>query len=687
MAEEITKIVIDGDSRGAEGAFKRVQLGAENFGRSVKNVSGIVGRFLPLLGAASVTAFGKNIIDSADAMQKIAVRTGVSIERVAAFNQAAELSGVSLEKLTEALDKSGRYLVENSEELKKLGIEASTSEEVIFQLADVISSLDADDPQRVAIAMQVLGKSAGELLPLLSQGGDALREMADRGARAAAVMKELGPASEEFNDNLTKLQQNAGIIGAEVFLPLVKGANSLADSLVRTSKEQGNFLAAAKGLSFLTLQGQTVFLLDQLFGNVAENTEQATKNTREQTQETTKLERQLRLLNLQLIQQQNALAKTQSGQVADAYKQNIDSLKEQIKGFEDLQKAMTDAFAEAGSAAADAMTKADQFLDRASRIRQSAADRVTDLELKGVPDAEADAVRNQQILDALEAAKSARIKADYQRLIGNTAEAERQLGLAEDQAQRADDISGKLNDEALARQSILDAAEALARIDESRATVQQAIAKQEAERQSSLSELMKENAERSADLESRLSQLTDRLKELASTETNIKITTDQGAIDQTLAKLGKVQSALDQIRRGAAVVVGAGQVTGPAEGYATGGIVRGPGTGTSDSILARLSNGEFVMRRDAVLRYGLRHLEEMNRLRAPRYADGGLVASSATRVFSLPNLPERKASGPMTTVNIHLPGGASFPMQATPDIGTALQKALAMESLKNGSPR
>lgn len=119
--------------------------------------------------------------------------------------------------------------------------------------------------------------------------------------------------------------------------------------------------------------------------------------------------------------------------------------------------------------------------------------------------------------------------------------------------------------------------------------------------------------------------------------------------------------------------------------YAQGGIVRGPGTGTSDSILARLSNGEFVMRRDAVLRYELRHLEEMNRLRAPRYADGGLVASSATRVFNLPNLPERKASGPMTTVNIHLPGGASFPMQATPDIGVALQKALAMESLKNGS--
>jgi len=31
------------------------------------------------------------------------------------------------------------------------------------------------------------------------------------------------------------------------------------------------------------------------------------------------------------------------------------------------------------------------------------------------------------------------------------------------------------------------------------------------------------------------------------------------------------------------------------EGYATGGMVRGPGTGTSDSVLARLSNGEYVV--------------------------------------------------------------------------------------------
>jgi hypothetical protein len=47
---------------------------------------------------------------------------------------------------------------------------------------------------------------------------------------------------------------------------------------------------------------------------------------------------------------------------------------------------------------------------------------------------------------------------------------------------------------------------------------------------------------------------------------------------------------------GPAASVPAGQV----DGYASGGLIRGPGSGSRDSMLARLSNGEFVMRADAV---------------------------------------------------------------------------------------
>lgn len=50
---------------------------------------------------------------------------------------------------------------------------------------------------------------------------------------------------------------------------------------------------------------------------------------------------------------------------------------------------------------------------------------------------------------------------------------------------------------------------------------------------------------------------------------------------------------------------GGGAVSnGMGKGYATGGIVRGPGSGTSDSIPARLSNGEAVMTAQAVSMFG-----------------------------------------------------------------------------------
>ena len=68
-------------------------------------------------------------------------------------------------------------------------------------------------------------------------------------------------------------------------------------------------------------------------------------------------------------------------------------------------------------------------------------------------------------------------------------------------------------------------------------------------------------------------------------------------------------------------------------GFASGGYVTGPGTATSDSIPARLSAGEYVLRADAVRRIGIDFLHALNggwftpRWSGQRlaFADGGLV--------------------------------------------------------------
>ena len=58
---------------------------------------------------------------------------------------------------------------------------------------------------------------------------------------------------------------------------------------------------------------------------------------------------------------------------------------------------------------------------------------------------------------------------------------------------------------------------------------------------------------------------------------------------------------------------------------ATGGYISGPGTGTSDSIPAMLSNGEYVLRSSAVDRIGIGTLNAMNAGAVPHFADGGSV--------------------------------------------------------------
>lgn len=78
---------------------------------------------------------------------------------------------------------------------------------------------------------------------------------------------------------------------------------------------------------------------------------------------------------------------------------------------------------------------------------------------------------------------------------------------------------------------------------------------------------------------------------------------------------------------------------GPMPAKAQGGLIRGPGTGTSDSIAAWLSNKEFVTKASVVNQPGvLNHLHALNRYGAralvstpsvmPGFAEGGLVGAS-----------------------------------------------------------
>ena len=76
---------------------------------------------------------------------------------------------------------------------------------------------------------------------------------------------------------------------------------------------------------------------------------------------------------------------------------------------------------------------------------------------------------------------------------------------------------------------------------------------------------------------------------------------------------------------------------------AGGGYISGPGTGTSDSIPALLSNGEYVIKQKSVSKYGTHFLNQVNQGNYPRFADGGLVGAIGENIATIANKKAEEA--------------------------------------------
>lgn len=114
---------------------------------------------------------------------------------------------------------------------------------------------------------------------------------------------------------------------------------------------------------------------------------------------------------------------------------------------------------------------------------------------------------------------------------------------------------------------------------------------------------------------------------------------------------------------------------------AGGGLLTGPGTGTSDSILMWGSNGEYMLRAEAVKRLGRARLDYMNRHgRIPGFADGGLIGGA---VASLPR-PAVASTAASRPINLTLPGVGTFEVRAQEAVAGALERAVRVAALKHG---
>jgi len=155
-----------------------------------------------------------------------------------------------------------------------------------------------------------------------------------------------------------------------------------------------------------------------------------------------------------------------------------------------------------------------------------------------------------------------------------------------------------------------------------------------------------------------------------------------GIVDTAKAGADAIQSIWQSLTGAASSIAGAvsgavsriGQAAaqGGAAPFARGGYVQGPGTGTSDSILARVSAGEYVVNAARVRQVGLNFMNRLN-----GFADGGFVNPA----------PLRFAAGGMvptggTPVHLHI-GAKQFITQASGAVADALVREARAQGMRS----
>ncbi|MFI8384817.1 tape measure protein [Pseudomonas sp. NPDC079086] len=117
----------------------------------------------------------------------------------------------------------------------------------------------------------------------------------------------------------------------------------------------------------------------------------------------------------------------------------------------------------------------------------------------------------------------------------------------------------------------------------------------------------------------------------------------------------------------------------PLPQLASGGKLRGPGTGTSDSILMWGSNGEFMQPKSTVDYYGEGFMEALRQRRIPRFAEGGSISNRA--LPAIPAMNPALMAGPsfpdLGRVAFDFGGGNEVSVYASPSEALNLQRLAA----------
>lgn len=173
---------------------------------------------------AGLTAATVSTAGLADDLLTTSQVTGVSTDTLQELAYAADLVDVSVDTITGTMRKNIKSMQSAAggtgaaaEAYSKLGVAVTNSdgslrdsEEVYWEAIDALGQME-EGTDRDALAMDLFGKSAQELNPLINTGSEGMAKFAEEAHEAGAVMSgDTLSSFGKFQDSLDRLKSGAG---------------------------------------------------------------------------------------------------------------------------------------------------------------------------------------------------------------------------------------------------------------------------------------------------------------------------------------------------------------------------------------------------------------------------------------------------------------------------------------------
>lgn len=242
-----------------EEAARRTEQGANRMQAGLDAAKGAITALASVATVGLLAALVKGAIDAADNLRDMSQKTGIAVEELNGLGFAAGQAGGNLESMVSAAGKLNKSITDaagggkdTSAAFKALGIdvegangELKKADVVMAEIADRFAEF-SDGPEKTAIAVALLSKAGADMIPVLNDGGEALRENTEYAKQYSGMTTELANMSDEFNDTMGKLnlqQASFGNLLAEAVLPAV---NAVASEILGATENSNKFSGATE---------------------------------------------------------------------------------------------------------------------------------------------------------------------------------------------------------------------------------------------------------------------------------------------------------------------------------------------------------------------------------------------------------------------------------------------------------